>query len=71
MMEHAKEGFIYRVDEPHMLAYYLYELMKDRKLAQTFSENVRRRALKDYDAEENTREVIAMYKYMIEQNKVQ
>jgi len=71
MMEHAKEGYIYRVDEPHMLAYYLYELMSNKGLAQTFSENARKRALKDYDEEENTQKVIEMYRYIANQNKAQ
>ncbi|MDE6603093.1 MAG: glycosyltransferase [Lachnospiraceae bacterium] len=61
MMEHAKEGYIYRVDEPHMLAFYLYKLMRNRKLSQKFSENARRRALSLYDESENTRKVIEMY----------
>ena len=71
MIEHAKEGYIYRVDEPHMLAYYLYELMSDPKLAQDFSEHARKRALKDFDEAENTKKVIEMYRYIATQNKEQ
>lgn len=69
MMKHAKEGYIYRVDEPHMLAYYLYKLMSDRELAQSFSECARKRALGDYDEAKNTQKVLDMYREIVGQNQ--
>ncbi len=69
MMEHAKEGYIYRVDEPHMLAYYLYRLMSDRQLAETFSEHARKRALEDFDEEKNVQKVLSMYQEIVGQNQ--
>lgn len=69
MMEHAKEGYIYRVDEPHMLAYYLYRLMSDRQLAEAFSEHARKRALEDFDEEKNVQKVLGMYREIVGRNQ--
>lgn len=69
MLQHAKEGYIYRVDEPHMLSYYLYEIMMNQELAQIFSSNARKRALQMFDEFENTQKVIAMYREIVQQNE--
>lgn len=69
MLEHAKEGYVYRVDEPHMLAYYLYEIMRNQELAQNFSVNARKRALKEFDQIENTKKVVEMYRDIMGQRK--
>ena len=69
MLEHTKEGYIYRVDEPHMLAYYLYEIMQNQELAQSFSVNARERALQEFDEIANTQKVVEMYRDIMEQRK--
>lgn len=38
MLLHGVEGYIYRVDAPYLLAYYLYQIMTDDELAVRFSQ---------------------------------
>lgn len=62
MLLHEVEGYIYRVDAPYLLAYYLYRIMTDDKLAVKFSKNGHERAKKTYDIDTNVESVMDMYK---------
>ena len=62
MLLHEVEGYIYRVDAPYLLAYYLYRIMTDDKLAVKFSKNGHERAKKIYDIDTNVKSVMDMYK---------
>jgi glycosyltransferase involved in cell wall biosynthesis len=61
MIKDREEGFIYPYDEPYMLAHYICEIFKDKKLAVMFSEKSRKRAMITHDREENFKKLIQIY----------
>ena len=67
MLLHGVEGYIYRADAPYLLAYYLYHIMTDDKLAVNFSQNGRKRARELYNINTNIKSVMDMYKAIIKE----
>lgn len=66
MLTHKKEGFVYQVDAPYMLAHYVCEIFENENLALKFSKNAREHALKTHDRDKNTRRLIEIYNDVLE-----
>ena len=61
MMVHREEGFLYQVDAPYMLAYYVCEIFADDDLAKKLSSNAKRHAKKTHDRKANKISLIDIY----------
>lgn len=68
LMNHKEEGFVYQVDAPYMLAYYVCEIFSDNELALNLSKKAREHALKTHNREVNRNKLINIYKYIIAKN---
>jgi len=62
LITHNEEGFVYQIDAPYMLAYYICELFSNNELVLKFSENARNHALLTNDPEKNLECMIEIYK---------
>lgn len=65
LLNDKKDGFLYQVDAPYMLANYICEIFRDRELSNKLSENARLRALDIYNEEKNCNALISIYKNII------
>lgn len=61
-IEHGKSGFIYPLDEPYMIPYYIGKIFDDEVLASNLSEAGRISARVAYSAEENGKALLDMYR---------
>jgi glycosyltransferase involved in cell wall biosynthesis len=57
----GKEGFIYQMDAPYMLAHYICEIFKNNELALEFSKNAKEHAKKTHHIEANNNRLINIY----------
>lgn len=57
LAEHRTEAFIYPSSASYLLTHYLDRLFSDEKTALRLSENGRLRALREYDSEENIKQL--------------
>ena len=60
-IEHGIDGYLYQADAPYMLAYYIRRLFIEPRDAQGLGHRARERALRTFDAEQNTSDLIAIY----------
>lgn len=65
-INHGKNGFIYPMDAPYMIPYYISKLFEDSKLSQLFSESGRITSRKAYNPENNGRVMVETYRFIIE-----
>jgi len=65
MLEHKKEGFLYQTDAPYMLAYYICKLFSNDEVAIEFSKAARNRAKITHCKDENTRQLLKIYRSLI------
>ena len=61
MLNHGQEGYIYQMDAPYMLAYYVMKIFKDDKVACEMAEKARNHALQTHDAAKNYADLIKIY----------
>lgn len=66
MIEHKKDGFLYQVDAPYMLCYYVCEIFDHDDIVRKLSVNARRHALKIFDSDENSKNLIEIYNGILE-----
>lgn len=69
-IEHGKNGFIYPVDEPYMIPYYVGKLFDDSVLSNRFSQAGSISALNSYSGAENGRTVIDLYNDIINRSQL-
>jgi glycosyltransferase involved in cell wall biosynthesis len=65
-IKHGENGFIYPVDEPYMIPYYIGKLFDDTELAERFSSSSRELGREKYSAEDNGRTILSTYKKILE-----
>ena len=64
-IKHGENGYIYPVDEPYMIPYYIGKIFDDTKLAERFSTAGRKIGREKYSGEDNGEIIISTYKKMI------
>lgn len=68
ILENGKEGYLYPADEPYMLAHYIEKLFNDPETAVRMGNNAHLRALCNHNKEQNVRDVLKAYNYIIQNN---
>ena len=69
LIKHKEEGFLYPFDHEYMLAYYVCEMFENQELAIKISRNSRARALNTHNKEENIRQLMSIYRKIIDLSK--
>jgi glycosyltransferase involved in cell wall biosynthesis len=64
-IEHGKNGFIYPVDEPYMIPYYVGRIFDDAEGAKDFSTLGRELGRRKYSAEENGKSLLSVYNSIV------
>ena len=62
LLKHKKEGFVYQIDAPYMLAHYVCEIFNDDELALKFSKKAREHAMQTHDREKNLDTMVKIYR---------
>lgn len=70
MLIHGVEGYIYPMDEPYMLAYYIDLIFSDDELAIRLGSAAKRRAEKNHDREDIMSELIENYNMIINRSVI-
>ena len=65
LLTHEKEGFLYSVDAPYMLAHYIKKIFEKDNLAEELSQNSRKRAFVTHDLDTICERTIEIYNDMI------
>lgn len=65
MMADEREGLLYPLDEPYMLAYQVHRLFSDGALAERLSEAARLRAAATHDRDKNAADLLAIYRRVL------
>lgn len=65
LMTHEREGFLYSVDAPYMLAHYIKKIFENDSLAKELSENSRKRAFVTHNLDTICERTIEIYNEMI------
>lgn len=65
LMTHGKEGLVYPMDEPYMMAYYIMGIFGDDCLAKELSRNARTKALHTHDRSLNAMKLVEIYKEIV------
>ena len=60
-IKHGESGFIYPVDEPYMIPFYIGKIFEDVELSEQFSETGRESGKKKYSAEDNGKNILSLY----------
>lgn len=66
-IKHGENGFIYPVDEPYMIPYYIGKIFDDTELAERFSEAGRESGRRKYSAEDNGQTLLRVYSEILSQ----
>lgn len=66
LLKHEEEGFLYSVDEPHMLARYVLDIFENDSIALKLSAGGRKRALVTHSLEKNQSELMSVYNRIVE-----
>lgn len=61
LLTHGEEGFLYQVDAPYMLAYYVCEVFGNDSLANYFSKNSKIHAMKTHNTIKNSNSLMNIY----------
>lgn len=64
MIVHGKEGYVYPVDEPYMLAYYIKKVFDDQGALNTMTEHAREHAGKTHSGLENAKKLLDIYNHV-------
>ena len=70
MLIHGVEGYIYPMDEPYMLAYYIDLIFSDDELAIRLGSAAKKRAEKNHDREDIMSELIENYNVIINRSVI-
>lgn len=70
MLVHGMEGYIYPMDEPYMLAYYIDMIFSDDALATKLGKAAKKRAVKNHDRESVAKELMKNYNTIINRSKI-
>ena len=62
MLNHKEEGFIYQLDAPYMLAYYISQIFRVDNVANAISERARVKACKTHSQENNAMVLKQIYR---------
>lgn len=65
MMEHGREGLVYRADDPKVLAYQIKTIFDEPALAHSLSEAAQKRAMFNHDPRENYRSLLFAYSQIL------
>lgn len=65
MMEHGREGLVYRADDHRILAYQLKTIFEDTSLAHAYSQAAQQRALRNHDRADNYRDLLTAYSQIL------
>lgn len=66
MITHNSDGYIYRSNAIYLLANYIIELLGNRERCEKFSQNARQKGLEMFDKENNIRQIVNMYKTIMQ-----
>lgn len=66
MLEHNKEGFIYQMDAPYMLANYVKKYFRNPDLARDYGLEAKKHALVTHSREKNIEKLLEIYAEIIE-----
>lgn len=66
MMEHGKEGLVYRADDPRVLAYQIKTLFDDPSLALGYSQAAQIRAMRNHNPSDNYRDLLVAYSQILD-----
>lgn len=61
-LRHGENGYIYPVDEPYMIPFYISKIFDNSDLADSFSNNSRESSKKVYSPSENGKKLLAIYR---------
>lgn len=67
---HKETGFLYPFSEPTMCAGYIMEYLNNDELCETYGEEARKIALERHDPEKNVKEIIEIYRKIIEDKEL-
>ena len=62
MITHEKEGYVYQLDAPYMLAFYVGKLFDAKEGVAPMCEAAHAHAAQIFDREENIKELVAIYR---------
>lgn len=65
MLDHNKEGYLYQVDAPYMLAHYIMKLFRDDQLAVNLGKMASQRARMTHSPEKNYEQLMSIYEALI------
>lgn len=65
MMKHGVDGFVYQMDAPYMLSYYVCEIFENNTLALSLSHNGRARAMDNHNRKKNVEQLLTIYREMM------
>lgn len=68
LMQHGKEGFVYQVNAPYMLAYYIMKIFEDEALAKLLSMNSRKKMKEKENISQNVSALMRIYSNVLETN---
>lgn len=61
MLNHGQEGYVYQMDAPYMLAFYVMKIFEDDRMACEMGKSARNHALQTHNAEKNYLELMTIY----------
>lgn len=65
-ISHGQNGFLFPVDEPYMIAYYVEKLFNNEKLAKKISETEKTTSASKYSRDDNGESILALYRKMMQ-----
>lgn len=65
MITHNIEGFLYQVDAPYMLSYYISKIFEDNKKTIELSKSAILRAESTHDKEKNSKRILEIYNQIV------
>ena len=65
MIEHGKEGLVYRSGDHRILAYQIKTIFEDSSLAEAYSRAAQARAMRNHDPKDNYRDLLAAYSQIL------
>lgn len=67
MIKQDEEGYVFDVNAPYMLAYYVCQVFKNKERISEMTEKARKHAQRTHNREENSNRIMQIYEEMIEQ----
>lgn len=69
LLKHEDEGYLYPVDEPYMLAYYVSKMFENSEMAVEIGRNAAKKAHENYNRNQVIKKIVEMYRVMGENNE--